>query len=295
MSVSVVGVHGIGAHLPDHSPEKAAQEYCDQWWPRLRDGLRRAAPSTGPLEVTMTAAYYAHLLRRPGEQGEAIEPEDLTGDELAILAALVEAHAPIPTDRIQGWPTWAPRQLLSFLTDSLDTPNGRRIIRAACRFAREVSAYLDHAEARMAVREIVAKVLERDQPDVVAAHSLGSVVAYETLWSRQDLKNPLLLTLGSPLALPGAIFDRLEPYPSGEPPRRHGEKLPNVDKWWNVADVGDLVAVPRPLPRRFPQIECDIETVVAGFGFHAFDDYLAAPAVGKAVWTLSPAPGTMEH
>ena len=43
------------------------------------------------------------------------------------------------------------------------------------------------------------------------AHFRGTVGAYEALHAHPGLHLYLLVTLGSPLALPGAIFDRRQP------------------------------------------------------------------------------------
>lgn len=52
-----------------------------------------------------------------------------------------------------------------------------------------------------------------NSPRIVMAHSLGSAVAYEALHAHPELRPELFLTLGSPLALPRAVFHRLCPTP----------------------------------------------------------------------------------
>ncbi len=62
----------------------------------------------------------------------------------------------------------------------------------------------------------------------------------------------LLVTLGSPLALPGAVFGRLQPRPA----LAVGLRPANVRRWVNISDNGDPIAIFRPLqnllPRRQP-------------------------------------------
>ena len=70
---------------------------------------------------------------------------------------------------------------------------------------------------------------------MLLAHSLGSVVAYETLWARPDLQIDLLITLGSPLGMPDVIFDQLDPAPIA----RRGQRPPGVAD----EDAGELVPV----------------------------------------------------
>ncbi|MFE3269926.1 hypothetical protein [Streptomyces sp. NPDC059215] len=98
---------------------------------------------------------------------------------------------------------------------------------------REVNMYMRHPEApaRLAAREEVASVIAAHQPRIVIAHSLGSVVTYEALHAHPELRVELLVTVGSPLALPHGIFQRLQPAPgnsstSCRSPRSRNRKRP---------------------------------------------------------------------
>ncbi|MEU6072803.1 hypothetical protein [Micromonospora sp. NPDC047074] len=62
------------------------------------------------------------------------------------------------------------------------------------------------------------------------------------------------MPLGSPLAMPHAVFPRLDPAPVAG----LGSRLPNVKRWVNIADVGDLVAI-------------------HAFDFHMVANYFACP------------------
>ncbi len=77
-----------------------------------------------------------------------------------------------------------------------------------------------------------------DRTSVIVAHSLGSVVAYETLFAAQAYPVTTLITLGSPLGLPNLIFHRLAPAPATE----FGAWPGRVQHWTNIADMGDVVA-----------------------------------------------------
>jgi pimeloyl-ACP methyl ester carboxylesterase len=127
--------------------------------------------------------------------------------------------------------------------------------------------------ARDGARAAVADAIAAHCPDVLLAHSLGSVVAYETLWAYPDLEVELLVTLGSPLGMPDVIFDRLHPAPSGG----YGSRPPGVHKWVNIADRGDLVAIPRHLGRWFTGLR-DREASIHWFDFHRVANYLACAA-----------------
>jgi hypothetical protein len=150
-------------------------------------------------------------------------------------------------------------------------------------FLSEVQAYF-HADgqAREAATAAVADAVRRYRPDVVLAHSLGSVVAYEALHAEPDLRVGLLLTLGSPLALPRVIFDRLRPAPIDG----RGSRPRGAARWVNIADPGDIVAVPRPFTRRFQPDENWDDTHIHRFDFHTAPRYLASPRTAQAIVAL---------
>ena len=117
-------------------------------------------------------------------------------------------------------------------------------------------------------------VIDRDEQDltaVVIAHSLGSVVTYETLWAHPQQRVDLLITLGSPLAMPDVIFDKLHPVPE----HRKGQRPPGVRRWINIAEPGDVIAIPRPLASN--SIACSIS---------ACADNTTMPVVGNS-WRIT--------
>lgn len=112
-------------------------------------------------------------------------------------------------------------------------------------FTRDVFLYT----TRPAVRDEIDKIVKASMtaaPTVVVAHSLGSVVAYSVLRSDPGAHIPLLVTVGSPLAL-RAIRDHFSPLKYPAP----------VETWFNAYDTRDVVAlypldeanfaVPRPI------------------------------------------------
>ncbi len=147
-------------------------------------------------------------------------------------------------------------------------------------FFREVAAYLrEPGDAREAARAEVATAIAAHRPDVVVAHSLGSVVAYEALHAHPGLEVPLLLTLGSPLGLPYAVHERLRPAPvSGM-----GRRPSGVGTWVNIADPGDPVAIPPRLARRFHGIAQDLTGTAGHLNPHAVAGYLRSAAVAGAL------------
>jgi hypothetical protein len=271
----LVAVHGIGNYRSRQTPEEAVQLLQATWARSLRT------------PAALHAAYYAHLLRPTRAQsatGAGFGDGDidaLTEEENAVLIDWLAAYG-IPDQIAQGRLTRSYRQELNWVAEHSGRPF-HGLLRFMARFVREVAWYLERPERRAAARQHVGATITRVQPRVVVAHSLGSVVAYEALWNTSASTFPveLLVTVGSPLALPGAIFDRLDPAPIAG----RGVRPPGVSRWINIADVGDLVAIPRLLGRVFDGIEDDIETSIAPVDFHTFGNYLACEATEKALLT----------
>ena len=100
------------------------------------------------------------------------------------------------------------------------------------------------------VREALVNAWTAGERVLLVGHSLGSVIAYDTLWelSRGDRREggrvDLFMTLGSPLASPmivrgvrGAGHEGRERYPG------------NIDRWQNFSSLGELTALhPRLAP-----------------------------------------------
>jgi hypothetical protein len=267
----ITGVHGIGNYhyLADAGSVPAAVEEISSEWARALQGGLANAGQPARAQVDLQVAYYAHLLHRGTAQG-AVDPAYLDDDAQDLLIAWVERLVPAPVPQVaQGPRTARARAAADWLTRHLGEPTRR----AALTFCREVSTYLHHPARRQAARDAVTETITSHQPRILIAHSLGSVVAYETLWQRPSLKIDLLLTLGSPLAIPGVIFDRLDPSPANG----RGARPPGAAAWANLADVGDIVAVPRTgLASRFEGLDYDNPSIVVDKrAFHGIQHYLA--------------------
>src|SRR5215472_3028985 len=149
---------------------------------------------------------------------------------------------------------------------------------------REVARYLaaDDAPARARTRDHVAATIADRRARVVIAHSLGTVVAYEALHAHPGLQVDLLVTLGSPLALPGAVFDRLHPPPSSG----IGQRPANVRRWVNISDHSDPIAILRPITKWFPSVDLDLTENVGLFDFHRASRYLACASLAATLQPL---------
>ncbi|MET8850033.1 serine peptidase [Amycolatopsis sp. NPDC004625] len=266
MSAEVLGVHGVGNWRSVLPADRAAALQRD--W--------SAALGVKSLEV----AYYAHHLSLDHHGDDDLELLDkaFAGAPAELLACWMQAialagepdhgRALAPIRQLAAW--WVQRY-------GVDRDVADRFLAA---FLGEVVCYFDplNPARRQAVRTEVATAISLHRPRVVIAHSLGSVVTYETLWSYPALQVELLVTIGSPLGFPDRIHPLLQPAPvDGK-----GGRPPGVGRWVNVADPADMVAIPPRLKDHFTDVE-DF-SAPAGVGFtHAARRYLATSEVRSIV------------
>ncbi|MFD9516123.1 hypothetical protein [Streptomyces sp. NPDC059979] len=281
----IVLVHGIFNHVRGATPEAAALRRAADCRPKLAEGLARLSVEVPELVM----AYYADLLRRElPEQAQSARTEadfeDLSGGQRAEAAEwLIAAGAPVPEDP-QNVGLAPLRQMLGWLVaeraDRLGAAAREQLIgrleRTVVTNLREVEAYTSWPDRRRLVRERVAGVIRREAPSVVIAHSLGSYITYETLHAYPELEVELLVTVGSPLRVP-ALARRLDPALRAG----RGARPAGVRQWVNLADVGDVVAVPPKLEEVF-LVDQD-EVCDNGLGFHGFGGYLANGFLAAAI------------
>ncbi|WP_236788749.1 serine peptidase [Amycolatopsis sp. GM8] len=260
--IRVLGVHGIGTHRYHRrtgSPEQAATALATDWFRHL--GTAMPANSSVDLRV----AYYAHLLHPESGPPVDEDPAMLAPAEQQLFLDWIGLLNPALDGTVEAAGDWLART------------HGSATRLFALTFCRELHAYLSDTDAREAVRQTVAEAIDAVEPDVVVAHSLGSVVAYESLWAHQNREVGLLVTLGSPLAMPGVVADQLEP---GDDERRP----PRVSRWVNLADPGDIAAVPPGgLARRFA-VDEDIRITAGMWEFQTPGAYLRSTDVTGVIF-----------
>ncbi|MBL8237403.1 MAG: hypothetical protein JNM66_08295 [Bryobacterales bacterium] len=259
----IVFVHGIAQE------QLTADTLETRWRDQLSGGLRIAGHSQladrmrdqfRPDALKCRMAFYGHLFLEPGAQGASDAEGDTANQLAAAWLANVAARSRYaeeaddarraiagnaPDGRAaQGFGAtagWAIRNLGR-------VPWFVRPAVGAASFLKpalvQVTTYLEDRKIRTDARELVLQTLTPDT-QVVIAHSLGSVVAWEALHQRTDRPElPLLITIGSPLGLPGLVYPSLWPQPPTFPPK--------VARWINIADKDDFVAAEPDLAPLFP-------------------------------------------
>ncbi|MCQ0025431.1 alpha/beta hydrolase [Streptomyces somaliensis DSM 40738] len=268
MRPRLVFVHGIGG---PQDAEADLEEWlrAAAHGARAAGHGDRLSGLTGGWAADTRFAYYGDLFRTPGSQGTgAAAPADRASgqDEGLVAGLLLEAvderladpatapeearvlrHARTqlaPPGGAQG--AGAPgRHVVNALTTLMALPGLRSAggwlsARLTAGALGQVARYLnrgepgeDGAPLDARIRRRVAACLDDDGPTVVVAHSLGTVVALETLHAHRG-EVPLLVTLGSPMGTRAAVLPRVRPQPPSAPAC--------VGRWLNFWDRDDIVA-----------------------------------------------------
>ena len=140
---------------------------------------------------------------------------------------------------------------------------------------RDVFLYTARSGVRDEIDRIVSAALT-EEPTIVVAHSLGSVVAYNILRSdTRSLKIPLFLTIGCPLGI-RAISKQLRPLRYPKP----------AEAWYNAFDTRDVVAL-YPLDQQnfpvTPEIENYAEVKNSTENRHGIIGYLDDKSVAEKI------------
>jgi hypothetical protein len=290
--MKVVGIHGIFHEF------LGSAQIENHWLPALQDGLDEAgAPRIERQDFT--AVSYGPLFRPPGRRSanvpqlSAQDVEDGWEQELLVAwwreaAALSQANRsdndPLGEDpsiqepEFQGrgrTPAIVQRALRQLAKSRFFKAVGHE--RVLIFGLKQVRRFLHDPEMKQAILQRVSEKVSTNTR-VIIGHSLGSVVAYEALCEHPEWNVHTLVTLGSPLGIPGLIFDSLTP----KPEKGRGA-WPNVKQWFNIADKGDIVALEKELAPHFGDVVDRL--VYNGWESHSAERYLTARETGQAVAT----------
>ena len=212
-------------------------------------------------------------------------PEDVA--EIESLNGRVQRWIRIVGDR---WP---------FLTSLLAKPEMRLTMTEAHRYLRDrrgIGRYI-----RQGLADVIEAAWDRRERVLVMGHSLGSVIAYDTLWELSK-RSPagmveLFVTLGSPL---GTRFIRTEI--KGFDPGGRQQYPTNIHRWENFSARGEMTALhPELQPFFADMIDQGLtESIIdhagfynyfrgdAGLNVHKSYGYLLSRPVARAIvsWML---------
>lgn len=279
----IVGVHGIAQEF------RGSNTIHAQWLPALKDGLERVGARLES-DNEFRCAFYGDLFRGRSKAVTGIpnyDASDIDSDwEKELLqqwweeAAKVEDNIKSPNDTLKEKAT--PR----IVQKALSALSGSQFFGGVAEkivifYLKQVGGYLHNQDLKKQIRERVEQAIDEDTR-VLVSHSLGTVVCYETLCQHPEWPVKVFVTLGSPLGIKRLIFDRLDPTPQDNLGRWPG----SVEKWINIADAGDVVALEKQLNPLFDGLVED-KLVNNGSDAHNASSYLTAAETGEAIkWGL---------
>lgn len=296
MARHLVFVHGRAQHGKDSLALKK------EWVLSLQAGLAKSGLTLPIPEDQIRFPYYGDTLDQMVNGASADDAVEivvrgvaLSADEQAFFEAYLAELKQVTgisdadvEDALRGLPLhrgplnweWV-QALLSVLDKSVPFASGAGV----ALFTNDVFQYLHRKDLRAVMDKGVRSAFVPDSEAVVVSHSLGTVVAFNVLRNEPppaDLKVPLFVTLGSPLAI-SAVKSKLQPvsHPA------------IVEHWFNAMDERDVVSL-YPLTSDhfavFPQIEN--MTTVENFteNHHGISGYLSDKEVASRIHAALIAP-----
>lgn len=177
-----------------------------------------------------------------------LEHRDIGLDAAAIEAVIAQAEAGA-ADRAEA-KSWKRRlarlafsaaDIMPFLVRFITNDRLELHLRDLRRYQLNENEIAEHT--RQMLKMPLRSATESDRPVLLIAHSMGSVIAWDSLWQmshneRDRVHIDTLLTMGSPL---GQRFVQRRLHGFHE---KGSERYPlGIDRWVNLAAVGDLTAV----------------------------------------------------
>ena len=284
-------------YVPGKNPKPEAALHRELLWRTLVEGVRRADSAVAD---TLQASYpQFHLVSWNYLDYHVYK--DITKD-IPWIDALINKHGPTEQDirDAHSWNIWLSRLLLT-LADHI--PLLIRMLPEEVRStAHEIDRYFNNTDdvarkIRDLLKQTLRPMLEKQDNVLLIGHSLGSVIAYDTLWelSRQEgiTGKVDFLTLGSPMGLHYVQRRLLGINGQGE------KKYPDLIRhWMNLSAEGDVTALNQNFSESFhPMLELGLVESIedhchgiynffrsdAGLNCHRSYGYMVSPAVGSII------------
>lgn len=285
--------------IPGKNPKPPPDEYRRQLLRSLLWGVELVDPAVASMITAEPEVFMLIAWNQLYYQSHKPLEEDLPWIE-----ALLKRSGPIKQDIQEAHSfrrrvTWLLNSIadrLHFLIPLLSDPAVKSTILETARYFSNEGGIAEQ------IRELLKVPLRKMFADgdriLIIGHSMGSVIAYDTLWELTHVeKNPsqvdLLLTIGSPLGmrytqerLQGVLEKGARHYPH------------NIRHWVNITSQGDLMALDPNLHRDFKaMLELDlIESITdindgiynyfrsdLGLNVHRSYGYLVNPQVGEVI------------
>ncbi len=247
--------HPVVIYVPGLLPKPVPEVHRDALLRCLLAGLRRVdSPVAEAIAMTKggfdIVAWTYDFYR---------EHRDIDADAASIAAVIAEpeaserdiAEASAWQRRLARW-VYSIGDRLPFLIPHLANERTEMHLRDLRRYVKDDNGIAEHTRRMLKVP--LRAAIEAGRPVLLMAHSMGSVIAYDTLWqmSHNEIDHvdvDLFLTMGSPLGqryIQKRILGHAETGP---------ERYPNnIRRWRNLAAIGDLTAIDPWLANDFSEM-----------------------------------------
>ena len=284
-------------YVPGKNPKPPAAQHREFLWKTLIEGVRRIDPVIASTLQTHYTQFHLiswnHLFYH--------QHRDITQD-IQWIDALINKHGPSEQDmkEAKSWHNRLDRILFNVADNMhLIIPLLPEKIQNA---STEINRYFndtDHiaSDIRTLLKRTLRPLLEKNEPVLLIGHSLGSVIAYDTLWelSHQESIHGKVdfLTIGSPLGMHYVQRRLMGMKGNGEVSY---PKL--IRRWINISSEGDIIALERNFNNVFGDMlkEGLVNTIEdhnhgiynffrsnEGLNCHRSYGYLVNPATGSIV------------
>lgn len=228
--------------IPGKNPKPPEDEHSEQVWRVMIEGIKRADENTASEIIKHRESF--SLISWNYSYYHKTKDINL---EMPWIDALVDKKGPSQND-INEAHDWNRKlnRLMHSIADHFPW-----IIRwlpgPACEAIKETNRYFTNRrnigyEIRSLLKAKLRPFLEKNEPILIIGHSMGSIIAYDTLWelSHEEHRSGKvdLLCIGSPLGskfvqrkLLGYKFKNKMHYPT------------NIRHWTNVSAAGDITAL----------------------------------------------------
>lgn len=284
--------------IPGKNPKPVPEQHRQLLWRCMLEGIRRSEPEL----VSNIKNQYDHFKLIAWTYLYYHQTTDISRD-LPWIDELINKHGPTAEDIADS--KSLQRHLAKILFSLGDQfpfiipllPKTMRQI------AHEISRYFDNenniaCDIREMLKQELRPLLSANKKILLIGHSLGSVIAYDTLWELSHLENlpgkiDLFLTIGSPLGM-NYVQRRL----MGNQYKKQKQFPCNIQRWVNISSVGDITALDRVFRDDFSHmlklgiidsIEDHSEAIYnffrndKGLNAHRSYGYLVNPAVGYII------------
>jgi len=286
-------------YIPGKNPKPPAEEHQKYIWRALLEGVRRAEP-----DAVEELSKHQDAFNFIGWNFIYYQEQDTMSRHLPWIDAQLNKHGPTEQD-IKEANSWH-RKLDHFAYSVVDHfPFILKLLRGELRStAEETKRYFENdngiaSNVREQLKEVLRPLLEdEDDRVLLIGHSLGTVIAYDALWTLSQLeylpgKIDTYITLGSPLGMRYVKRRLLGSNRAGK------QKYPdNIRRWINVAAEGDVTALDRSFSEDFGEMVTlgNVESIEdhcdgiynyfrekEGLNCHRSYGYLVNPIVGKTI------------